>query len=225
MIHNLSMLTFPSAPPPRVAPHRKLLVWFRQALLKLNWLFSNPSNPPRILPVHDVIHIPWSHFSIWDFYFDISEWHILSARTWTPVLMLHLTNPCAKRKVLSLTKPKGKIYKIKSLGHYITIQLSHETIFYLEKKFRMTNEFSILKKTWNYLSWNNLRKWDLTYIRLYLFSSSFLFIYMYGNVQRWKNTRSSEDDFIDRNVLVFGPSSGYVSYKMKWKRWERFKTF
>ena len=29
---------------------------------------------------------------------------------------LHLT----KRKVLSLTKPKGKIYKTKSLGHYIT---------------------------------------------------------------------------------------------------------
>ena len=47
---------------------------------------------------------------IWDFYFDISEWHILSARAWTPALMLHLTNPCAKRKVLSLTKPKGKLY-------------------------------------------------------------------------------------------------------------------
>ena len=57
---------------------------------------------------------------IWDFYFDISEWHILSARTWTPALMLHLTNPCAKRKVLSLTKPKGEIYKTKSLGNYIT---------------------------------------------------------------------------------------------------------
>ncbi len=34
--------------------------------------------------------------------------------------MLHLTNPCAKRKVLSLTKPKGKKYKTKSRGHYIT---------------------------------------------------------------------------------------------------------
>ena len=57
---------------------------------------------------------------IWDFYFDISEWHILSACTWTPALMLHLTNPCAKQKVLSLTKPKGKIYKTKSLRHYTT---------------------------------------------------------------------------------------------------------
>ena len=50
-----------------------------------------------------------------NFYFDIS------ARAWTPALMLHLTNPCAKRKVLSLNKPKGKIYKTKSLGNYITL--------------------------------------------------------------------------------------------------------
>ena len=57
---------------------------------------------------------------IWDFYFDISEWYTLSACAWTPALMLHLTKPCAKWKVLSLTKPKGKIYKTKSLGHHIT---------------------------------------------------------------------------------------------------------
>ena len=59
-------------------------------------------------------------FSIWHFYFDISEWHILPARAWTSALMLHLTNTCANRKVLSLTTPKGKIYKTISLGHYIT---------------------------------------------------------------------------------------------------------
>ena len=69
----------------------------------------------------------WRHpntlvpISLWDFYFDISEWHILSARAWTPAIMLHQTNPCAKRKVLILTKPKGKIYKTKSLCNYITI--------------------------------------------------------------------------------------------------------
>ena len=62
---------------------------------------------------------PPGHIFIRDFYFDISKWHILLARAWTTALMLHLTNPCAKRKVLSLTKPKGKIYKTKSLGHYI----------------------------------------------------------------------------------------------------------
>ena len=37
-------------------------------------------------------------FSIWNFYFEISEWHILSTRAWTPALMLHLTNPCAERR-------------------------------------------------------------------------------------------------------------------------------
>ena len=68
----------------------------------------------------------WRHshplvtITVWDFYFDISEWHILSARTWKHALMLHLTNPCAKRKVLSLTKPKGKVYKTKSFHNYIT---------------------------------------------------------------------------------------------------------
>ena len=48
---------------------------------------------------------------ICDFYFDISEWHILSACAWTPALMLHLTNLCAKWKVLSLTKPKARYIK------------------------------------------------------------------------------------------------------------------
>ena len=81
----------------------------------------------------------WRHshpavtFSIWGFYCDISEWHVRSAHAWTPVLMLHLTNPCAKRKVLSLTKPKGKIYKTKSLGHYITtLKLVIKKLNYLQ---------------------------------------------------------------------------------------------
>ena len=65
---------------------------------------------------HPLVLIP-----IWDFYFDISEWYILSAWGWTPALMLHLTNPCTKRKVLILTKPKGKIYETKSLRHYISV--------------------------------------------------------------------------------------------------------
>ena len=42
---------------------------------------------------HPLVPIP-----IWDFYFDISEWHILSACAWTPALMLHLTNPCTEAK-------------------------------------------------------------------------------------------------------------------------------
>ena len=64
---------------------------------------------------HPLITIP-----IWDFYFDISEWHTLTVHVRTPALMLHLTNPYAKRKVLSITKLKDKIYKMKSLRNYIT---------------------------------------------------------------------------------------------------------
>ena len=66
---------------------------------------------------------------IWDFYFDISEWHILFVHARTPALMLHLTNSCAKRKVLSLTKPKGKIYSTKSLRNYITQRSILLTVF------------------------------------------------------------------------------------------------
>ena len=46
------------------------------------------------------------------------------AEAWTHALMLHLTNPCAKWKVLRLTKQKGRIYKTKPLGHYITSGIS-----------------------------------------------------------------------------------------------------
>ena len=40
--------------------------------------------------------------------------------TFTCTQCVYLTNPCTKRKVLSLTKTKGKIYKTKSLRNYIT---------------------------------------------------------------------------------------------------------
>ena len=126
--HNLSMLTFPSAPnhvrPPlqttglaSTSPESQPSS--SEAGTQLSDFFSNL----KILSPH---FRAWRHshplvlIIIWDFHFDISEWHILSAPTWTPTLMLHLTNSCAKRKVLSLTKPKGKIYKTKSLGSYIT---------------------------------------------------------------------------------------------------------
>ena len=90
------------------------------AKTSLTNFFSNPQNPSRTLPVHDVIHIPWLHFLSWvsivtslnDTSSPCVREHVRSC--------LHLTNPCAKRKVLSLTKLKGKIYKTKSLGHYNT---------------------------------------------------------------------------------------------------------
>ena len=116
------MLTFPSAtrPPSRAHPLQGLGEQAKVNLLprqnSTNWLFSNLS--PRFRYVTSLTSLVTS--SIWDLYCDISEWHVRLTRAWTPALMLHLTNPCAKRKVLSLTKPKGNIYKTKSLGHYIT---------------------------------------------------------------------------------------------------------
>ena len=70
---------------------------------------------------HDVIHTSGPNSYLWFSFWHLLMTHPLRARI-TPALMLHLTNPCAKRKVLSLTKPKGKIYKTKSLGNYITLR-------------------------------------------------------------------------------------------------------
>ena len=132
--HNLSLLTAftSSAHNPNNVAHE--FVWPRPGLnlnlpvrrkeLNLNYmLFLKSPNPQPTLPsmMSFTSQVP---FTIWEFYFDICEWRILPARAWTPALMLQLTNPCTKRKVLSLTKPKGKIYKTKSLRHYITPILS-----------------------------------------------------------------------------------------------------
>ena len=66
---------------------------------------------------------PWSYFlSGNDISSPCAREHLRSC--------LPLTNPCAKRKVLSLTKPKGKIYKTKSHGHYI---VEKKTFFYRKR--------------------------------------------------------------------------------------------
>ena len=115
------MLTFPSAPHhvrhplQDLSELRKSTFFFRGKNSTL-WLFSNLS--PCFWCVTSLTSPgPISYLG---FYFDTCEWCVLSVCTWTPTFMLHLTNPCAKQNVLSLTKPKGKIYKMKSLGHYIT---------------------------------------------------------------------------------------------------------
>ena len=109
---------------PATRPRRTLKVNRLLPTLKLNSLtfLKSPKSSAHASSAWRHSH-PLVIISIWDFYFDISEWHILPVCTWTPALMLNLTNPCAKRKILSLTKLKGKIYKMKSLGHYITILL------------------------------------------------------------------------------------------------------
>ena len=95
------------------ATSRKSTFFRRQNLTQLT--FSNLPNPPRMLPGHDVIHIP-GHILSLGFLF----WHL-----WTTHPPCARLNTCAQvctslTHVLSPTKPKGKIYKTKSLGHYIT---------------------------------------------------------------------------------------------------------
>ena len=119
----LSMLTFPSDPttcgtPPQItglgstSSEKQLPSSSVESLLPV--FFSNskilcPSLPGLTSFTSPVL------FSIWGFYCDICDCHIHPTRVWTPAL-----NVCTKltyalsRKVLSLTKPKGKIYKTKN---------------------------------------------------------------------------------------------------------------
>ena len=116
------MTMFPSYLPPtrntRSARSAQILLASPRSQSQLIDFSQISQNPPRAFTVHDVIHISWSYFLpgifILTYVNDTSSprQHLHSS--------LHLTNSCAKRKVLSLTKPKGRIYKTKSLGHYIT---------------------------------------------------------------------------------------------------------
>ena len=128
-----------SQPNQRAAPVAHKFVW-PHPTLKINLLLPRRELNPAVSQISVHASVAWRHPNtlvtspIWDFYFDISEWHILSACAWTPALMLHLTNPCAKRKVLSLTKLKGKIEKKKSLGNYITRWWCVHTIILMSRK-------------------------------------------------------------------------------------------
>ena len=118
------MPNFLSAPPPtRASPVTHKFVWSRPGL-NLNSLAFLKS--PQILrarfrcmtsftsPGHTLSGI-FILTSVNDTSSPRVRQHLCSS--------LLLTNPCAKRKVLSLTKPKGRIYKTKPLGHYITTSL------------------------------------------------------------------------------------------------------
>ena len=129
MIHNLSILTFPSAPHhhhhhhharcPAAKPRRAPKVNRLLRTLELNSCFFSK------ISAH--ASGAWCHshllvlFPIWGFILtsvnDASSPHAREHLR----SCLHQTNPCTKRKVLILTKPKGKIYKTKSFGHYTTI--------------------------------------------------------------------------------------------------------
>ena len=105
-----------------------------------NWLFSNLSPRFRCVasPTSPGLN-SYQGFLFWHLWMT----HPLRARAWTPALMLHQTNPCAKRKVLSLTKLKGKTYKTKSLSNYITFGWEKNE-FLQEKLLRWSSLWSII---------------------------------------------------------------------------------
>ena len=126
-MHNLSMPTFPSAPhhvrhlPQGLGERAKVNRLLRTLKLHSLTVFQIP----KILRARFRCMTSYTSrghiFSIWvsivtslnDTSTPHARKHLRSS--------LHLTNPCAKRKVLNLTKPKGKIYKRKSFGHYMAL--------------------------------------------------------------------------------------------------------
>ena len=86
-------------------------------------IISSQLTDPTNARAHPVVHKPSLPgmtsftssvpFSIWGFYCDICDCHILPACAWTPALMSAPTHALSW-KVLSLTKPKDKIYKMKN---------------------------------------------------------------------------------------------------------------
>ena len=89
--------------------------------------------------------------------------HPLRARAWTPALMLHLTKPCAKRKVLSLTKPKGKIYKTNPSAIILQYHLANKLLSRVKSPEMKLEDFyylvlcglpSLIWNTKDVLSWN-----------------------------------------------------------------------
>ena len=136
------MLTFPSDPttcgtfrrPQLVSPRRAPKIDFLRPSPKLNYCFFFKSPKSSALPGMTSFTSPVI-FPIWGFYCDIFDCHIHPARVNTCTQLTRaLTNPCTKRKVLSLTKPKGKIYKTKndnikkSLRNYITPRSSAKSV-------------------------------------------------------------------------------------------------
>ena len=121
------MLTFPSAPPPSratpaVKPRRapKVNRLLRKLELQpLTFFFKSQKSSAHASDAWRHSHHAGTFLSGVSIVTSLDDTSVPLAREQLRSC-LHQTNPCAKRKVLSLTKPKGKIYKTKSLGHYIT---------------------------------------------------------------------------------------------------------
>ena len=125
------MLTFPfnsttCGPfrrPQLVSPRRAPKIVYLLLASNLNKLFF--FQIPQILSAsgHDVIHVPGNISYLGFLLRDLWLSHPPHTRVNTCAQCVHLTNQCNKRKVLCLTKPKGKIYKTKSLWNYISLSI------------------------------------------------------------------------------------------------------
>ena len=106
----------------------------RSSNLKSLFLFKITKNPSPSLPGMTSFTSPVL-FPIWGFHGDICDCHILPARAWTPALMSAPIHALS-RKVLSLTKTKDKIYKMrndnikKSFRNYTTGWVSIDIYFF-----------------------------------------------------------------------------------------------
>ena len=63
-----------------------------------NWLFQNPPNPPHASGAWRHSHL-LVQFPIWAIVTSLSDTFASPAHARTPVLMLHLSNPCTEPKV------------------------------------------------------------------------------------------------------------------------------
>ena len=184
------MLTFPSDPttcgtPPQTtglasaSSENRLSCTEFKSQLTVVFFFSNS----KILSAsrHDVIHVP-SRIS----YLGCLLWYLWlthppRTRVNTCTQFEHLTYPCTKRKVISLTKPKGKIYKTKSLRNYITpllfsIMISHGN----DSKFAFVSHAKKCNAKHSLISLKLIEiydsfKWWKTFARYYIY----IYIYIY----------------------------------------------
>ena len=115
-LHSLTQLTcmriLQSTNCAGLAKVRKINLLRLSSNLKALLFFKITKNPSPSLPGMTSFTSPVV-FSICDFYCDIWDCHILPARAWTPALMSAAAHALI-RKVLSLIKPKDKIYKTKN---------------------------------------------------------------------------------------------------------------
>ena len=121
---------------------------FVQPRISTNYFFFKFQNPQ--------LSRAWSHLRPRFHFLSVFLWHLWllyppPARVNTCAQCGHLTNTCTKWKIPSLTKPKGKMYKTKSLRNYIIPLLCN----YLQK-FGFIGMVIAFVNAHNFKSWTRL---------------------------------------------------------------------